>query len=145
MKKLTVLTLVVIMLAVSAVPAFAAGGPPSTRGSGSGTCGGMHNGYGIRTPYALSGTISAIDSVARTVTVTVACGNRLAKPYIGQAVTLQTTETTRFLLRNEDGTVTPITFDDLAIGQNVSSHGTLVGGVFTAVRITSGALLKCLP
>jgi len=60
-------------------------------------------------------------------------------------VTLVTGDSTRFLLRNEDGTATQISFDDLGIGQNISSHGTLVNGVWTATRITSGALLTCLP
>ena len=185
MKKLTVVTLVVIMLAISVVPALAAGGPPENRGTASGNCtgdqlglgtgnqysygalsqaeAGASNqysygavnqvglgasnqvGFGVRTPYALSGTISDIDPVEKTVTVTVSCGNRLANPFISQEVTLVTGDSTRFLLRNEDGTATQISFDDLGIGQNISSHGTLVNGVWTATRITSGALLTCLP
>ncbi len=145
MKKLTVVTLLVIMLALSAVPAFAKGPVYTNQGTPAGNCGGMQIGFGVRTPYALSGTISALDGETHTVSVTVACGNRLTQPYIGQDVTLQTSAATRFLLRNADGTVTPITFDDLAVGQNVSSHGTLVDGVWTAVRVTSGAHLNCLP
>ncbi len=144
MKKFAVLTLVVVMLALSVVPAFAKG-PAQARGTGMGTCTGTQAGAGVSTPYALSGTISAMDAENRTVTVTVVCGNRLAKPYVGQDVTLLTTSATRFLLRNADGTITPITFEDLVVGQNVSSHGTLVDNVFTAVRVTSGALLNCLP
>ncbi|OGO11839.1 MAG: hypothetical protein A2Y53_03535 [Chloroflexi bacterium RBG_16_47_49] len=145
MKKLTVITLVVIMLVLSVVPALAAGGPPANRGTASGNSDGNQVSFGIRTPYALSGTISGIDGDARTVIVTVVCGNRLVNPYIGQNVTLQTTVATRFLLRNEDGMVTPIAFEDLAVGQNINSHGTLVDGVWTANRITSGALLNCQP
>lgn len=145
MKKLTVITLLVIMLALSAVPAFAKGPVNANQGTPAGSCGGVQNSFGVRTPYALSGTISALNGEAHTVTVTVACGNRLAKPYVGQEVTLQTSAATRFLLHNADGTVTPISFDDLAVGQNVSSHGTLVDGVWTAVRVTTGALLNCLP
>ncbi len=149
MKKITVLTLVVIMLALSVVPAFAKGNQPVDRVTGTGICTGTQNGsgnsFGVRTPYALSGTITAIDATAHTVTVMVVCGNRQAQPFIGQNVTLLTTDGTRFLLRNADGTVTPISFDDLAEGQNVSSHGTLVDGVWTAVRVTSGALLNCQP
>ena len=169
MKKLTVLTLVIIMLAMSAVPALAAGGPPASRGTASGNCTGNQLGigagnqnsygagnqvgfsastqvsFGTRTPYALSGTISAIDPAAKTVTVTVICGNRLTNPFIGQEVTLLTSDSTRFLRRNVDGTVTPITFDDPVFGQNVSSHGTLVNNVWIATRVTSGALLTCQP
>jgi hypothetical protein len=162
MKKYAVISLVVIMLVLSVVPAFAKG-PAQNSGSGTGVCtgtgmqygigsnpqygaaAGMRNGFGVSTPYALSGTIAAVNGANRTVTVTVVCGNRQAYPYIGQDVTLVTTDATRFLLRNEDGTVTPITFDYLEAGQNVSSHGTLVEGVFTATRITSGALLNCQP
>ena len=78
MKKISVITLVVIMLALSAVPAFAKGNQPATRGTGIGICtgtgtsvdAGTQNGYGVRSPYALSGTISAIDNEANTVTVT---------------------------------------------------------------------------
>ncbi len=153
MKKITVISLVVIMLALSAVPAFAKGNQPATHGTGIGICtgtgtsidSGTQNGFGVRSPYALSGPISAIDTEARTVIVAITCGNRLAQPFIGQEVTLQTTDNTRFLLRNSDGSVSPITFDDLAVGQNVSSHGIVVDGVWTAIRVTSGALLNCQP
>ncbi len=151
MKKITVISLVVIMLALSTVPAFAKGKQPATRGTGISVCtgtgtsidAGTQKGFGVRSPYALSGSISAIDTETRTITVTIVCGNRLVQPFIGQEVTLQTTDTTGFLLRNSDGSVTPITFNDLAIGQNVSSHGTLVDEIWTATRVTSGALLNC--
>ncbi len=165
MKKITVIILVVIMLALAAIPAYAKGGSPTGQGNGaganagkgSGTCintasrdfSGMHTGarpaYSARTPYALSGVISSLDNDKATVTVTVVCGNRLAQPYTSQEVILQTTATTRFLLRNSDGSVTPISFEELQVGQNVSSHGTLVGETWTAWRVTSGALLSCLP
>jgi Domain of unknown function (DUF5666) len=145
MKKLTVFALVVLMLALSVVPAFAKSGPSANQGSANGNCSGAQSGFGVRAPYALSGTITALDANARTVTVTIMCGNRLAKPLIGQDVTLQTTDATRFLLRNADGSVTLISFEDLSLGQNVSSHGTLTNGVWTAVRVTSGALLNCQP
>jgi len=145
MKRLFVVFLVVIMLAVSVVPAFAAGGPPADRGTAAGSGNIEKTSFGIRNPYALSGTISSIDGANRTVTVAVACGNRLVKPYIGQEVTLLTTENTRFLVRNADGTVTPITFEDLVEGQNVSSHGTFLNSTWAATRVTMGALLYCLP
>jgi hypothetical protein len=161
MKKFAVLTLVVVMLTLSVVPALAAGGPPVNRGTGSGVCTGDQVGlgtssqaglgninqksFGVRTPYAVSGTIIALYPAAKTVIVNVTCGNRLVQPYIGTDVTLQTTESTRFLLRNSDGSVTPITFAELEVGENVSSHGILADGVFTATRVTMGALLNCLP
>ena len=141
MKKIVVLTLVFALLAITAVPALAAGGIQSRNGRG----GGNEYGTGGKMPFALAGTIASIDPAARTVTVTVACGNKLVKPYIGQDLTLQTTAATRFLLRNPDGTATPITFEDLAVGQNVSSNGKLANNVWTANRITVGADLNCLP
>ena len=162
MKKLTIISILVVLLAVSVVPALAAGSPSAGRGSASGVCTGdqtgygiqngygsktgyrSQGGYGIRNPYALSGTITAIDSENHTVTVLIACGNRLADPFGGQEITLSTTTSTRFLQRNADGTVTSISFESLALGQNISSHGSLVDGVWTASRITSGALLNCI-
>jgi hypothetical protein len=168
MKKFAVISLVIIMLVVSVVPAFAKGGVPAGNGNSSGampmgnapaygstatgngpaygsSTGGTQVSFGVRTPYALSGTISALDAEARTVTVAVVCGNRLAVPFISEEVTLQAGEATRFLLRIEDGSATSITFADLEIGQNVSSHGSLVDGTWTATRVTVDALLQCLP
>jgi hypothetical protein len=124
-KKLTVITLVIFMLAVAAVPAFAAGGLPADRGASNNNGNDNPSRFGLRNPYALLGTIADIDSTARAVTVTVVCGNRLVKPYFGQDVPLQTTDNTHFLLRNPDGTVTLIKFKDLSVGRNVSSHGIL--------------------
>jgi len=40
----------------------------------------------------------------------------LVKPFIGENLTLQTTDATRFLLRNPGAAATPITFADLAVG-----------------------------
>jgi hypothetical protein len=161
MKKLGILITVVTLLVISAVPAFAAGGPPADRGTGCGNCTGdqigmgsnyqasMGNlnqtGFGVRLPYALSGTIIALDPTATTITVEVYSGNRLMKDYLDTAVTLETMSITRFLLRNDDGSATPISFEELEVGQTVSSHGTLVDGVFTATRVTMGAVLDCLP
>ncbi len=145
MKKITVISLVVLMLALSVVPAFAKGPGPANNGSATGTSTGTQVGFGVHNPYALSGTISGVDPHAHTVTVSVACGNRLVNPFIGQEVTLQTTATTRLLQRNPDGTATPITFEDLQIGQTVSSHGSLQNDTFTAIRVTVGAELNCLP
>ncbi len=141
MKKYFVLTLVLVLLAVSVVPASAANGKRAQN---------VHekNGQvGLRGKmlYALAGTIASLDPVARTVTVTVACGNKVVKPYLGQDLTLQTTDGTRLLLRNLDGTATPIAFEDLEIGQNVSSQGRFIDSVWTANRITVGAELNCLP
>jgi len=153
MKKLAVLTIVATLLAISVVPALAAGGPPANRGTASGNFTGAQAGpaignqssFGVQTPFALSGTIKDFDPDAGTVTVEVSCGNRAVKQYIGTHVTLEINEFTRFLERNDDGTATPIPFAELEVGQTVSSHGSLADGVFTATRLTVGALLYCLP
>ncbi len=141
MKKLSVLLLVLTLLVVSTVPAFAAGGPPP--GKGGGVVSGV--GKGGNPPFALAGTIASLDAQAKTVTVSVVCGNLLVKPYFGQNLVLQTTDATRFLLHNPGGYATPITFSDLVIGQKVSVNGLYASDVWTAGRITVGADLNCLP
>ena len=141
MKKFFILTLVLVLLAISVVPAYAAN---QRRAQNAHENNGQVRQHG-KMPYALAGVIASLDPVTRTVTVTVACGNKVVKPYIGQDLTLQTTDKTRFLLRNPDGTATPISFEDLEIGQNVSSQGKFASSVWTAIRITVGAELNCLP
>lgn len=125
MKKSLVVLMVVALLAVGAVPAFAAKGiqpqPPAPNKGGL---------------FTLVGTIAAIDG--SVVTVKVVSGNPVAKPYVGQNVALQTTAATRFLLTTPTGTVV-ITLADLQVGQNVSAQGKLADGVWTADRITAGA------
>ena len=128
MKKSLVVLMVVVLLAMSAVPAFAAKGvPPQPTAPNKGG------------QFTLVGTIAAIDG--SVVSVTVVSGNPIAKPYIGQTVALQTTAATRFLLTTPTGTVV-ITLADLQVGQNVSAQGKLASGVWTANRITTGALIE---
>ena len=131
MKKLIVVTLVFVLLSVTFVPAFAAGG---------GTSG--------KQLYAIAGYIRAIDTTNKTITVEVMVGNRLGDDYLNQKVVIQTYDkeftingvtypATRLLLSG--GTV--ITFDKFVVGDSVSSNGYLVAGVWHAVRVTKGALL----
>ena len=141
MKKIFVLMLVLALMAITVVPAFAAGNPPAGNGRG----GGGGTGKGSNAPFALVGTIASLDSAERAITVTVVRGNKLVKMFIGQTLTIQATEATRFLLRNPDNTATPITFADLVVGQSVSVNGQLANNVWTAGRITVGADLTCLP
>lgn len=125
MKKSLVMLMVIALLAISATPVLAARGvPPQPPVPNRGTL------------FTLAGVITAIEG--NVVTVTVVGGNPVVKPYIGQAVALQTTSTTRFLQVTPTGTVI-ITLADLEVGQNVSAQGTLVSGVWTANRITAGA------
>ncbi len=131
MKKLSVVTLVFVLLSVTFVPALAAKSGPSGNQL-----------------YAIAGYIRAIDATNKTITVEVMVGNRLGDDYLNQKVVIQTYAkattidgvtyaATRILLSG--GTV--ITFDKLAVGDSVSSNGYLVGGVWHAVRVTKGALL----
>jgi hypothetical protein len=128
MKKLTVALLVLVILAATAMPALAAGGPPPARGkSGS---------------FTLAGVITAISGT--TLTVQVIGGNPMVREYVGRALTLQTTTSTRYLLKTDVGVV-PITFADLAVGQKASASGAVANNVWTAARITVGATLIHLP
>ncbi len=122
MKKFVSLLLAVVVLAVVVMPAFAA----------SDSAGGQ------RGSFTLAGTITAINGPA--VTVLAVAGNPVVRPYIGQDLTLQTTDATRFLLKTANGTVV-ITLGDLAVGQSVSAQGTLASDIWTATRITVGANL----
>jgi hypothetical protein len=90
----------------------------------------------------LAGVITTING--KTVSVQVTCGNPIVREYIGQALALQTTSSTRYLLKTDTGVV-PITFADLAVGQKVSASGTVANNVWTTVRITVGANLIHLP
>lgn len=130
MKKFATLSLLVVLLLVTATSALAQEPQPPARQRGRG-------------PFALAGTITAIDGA--TVTVKVVGGNRMVKEYLGKDLAIQTTEATRFLLKNADGTVTPITLAELTVGQNVSVMGRVAENVFVARRITVGARLVHLP
>lgn len=123
-KSLVVLMMVALLLAI-AVPALAAKGTPPQPP--------LRNQGGM---FTLAGKITAIDGTV--VTVQVVSGNPIAKPYVGQAVALQTTTATRFLQTTASGTVV-ITLAELHVGQNVSAQGKLSNGVWTANRITVGA------
>ena len=125
MKKLLVVLMMVTLLLASAVPAFAAKGTPPQPP--------MRNQGGM---FTLAGKITAING--NVVTVQVVSGNPIARPYVGQAVVLQTTTATRFLQVTASGTVV-ITLADLQVGQNVSAQGKLANNVWTTDRITVGA------
>jgi hypothetical protein len=131
----------VVLLAIAVTPALAAGGPQG----GIARSTGLVARKGATTTFALAGTITGLDADARTVTVKVASGNYLVKGVIGQNLTIQTNDSTRFLLRNPDGSATPITFADLVVGQKISVNGNLANNVWTATRITAGAKLVRLP
>ena len=141
MKKLLVLTLVVALLAIAVAPAMAAGGRYGENAHGARRSAGNGARNSAAATFALAGTIASLDPANRTVTVKVASGNIAVKDDIGQSLTIQTVDATRFLLRNPDGAATPISFADLAVGQKVSVNGKLANSVWTASRITVGAKL----
>lgn len=193
MKKVTLLSIVLILLAVSVVPVMAAG-PSKSHGNGNGASAGQGNGNGnqdqtkqqdqdrqqnrnrssnnstrsngnhgnqensrMRTPFYLQGTISAINTTAKTLTVTVIHGNARVKQFIGTELTLQASDTTMVFKLTQgdetegttDGAATtgttddeapanrvPIPFDQLTVGQKVAIHGNLVNDVYTVRLIT---------
>jgi hypothetical protein len=126
MKKITVLMIVVLLSLVLVTPAMAKSAPPVSR-----------------QPFSLVGKITAVDPVARTVTVQVLRGNPLVRPVLNKTVVLQVTAVTRYVFT--DGlTSKVITFDDLKVGNPVSAGGSLIANVWTVTRITVGARLTCL-
>ncbi len=129
MKKLLTVALLVTLLLVTAMPAFAARKGPTARIGA------------VASQFTLAGKINAINAGAGTVTVTVLAGSFPVHDSMTKALVIQTTPATRYLLRTATGTVS-ITFSDLAVGQNVSVQGSVVDGSWTASRITVGALLQ---
>lgn len=139
MKKLLVLALVLLMLAMNALPALAVdveivADPCQEIGTVKGT---------LR--VALAGYIRAIDTTDSSVIVEVAVGNRLGEKCLEKLVLIETKEDTRFLLSG--GTV--IKFSDLKTGDQVSVNGLINNDItdtdkideWVADRITKGALL----
>ena len=124
MRKVTIGLVCLALLLVAVAPALAAGGPPT--------------GHGRNSTFALVGTNSGIDGTS--VTVQAVGGSKAIHTTIGQPVTVQTTDSTRYLLRTESGAV-PITFADLQVGQPVSVMGTVSAEGYVALRITVGAKL----
>ena len=161
MKKLFVFVIVLALLSVMITHAFAAGtngnGGRGGNGNGGGNGGGdvtmNGTGTGTRTssgkvgkmPNVLNGTITSIDTINRTVTVNVLSANIAAKAYVGQTITFVTTATTNFVLRNPDGTNTPVTFEALTVGAQVSVAGVLSDTGWTATRITLNPDLLSIP
>jgi hypothetical protein len=96
----------------------------------------------MRTPFYLQGTIFALDTTAKIITVTVIHGNARVKEYIGTTLPVQTTATTRMfkITQGADADTAPnkvpIQFGELAIGQKVAIHGNLANNVYTATLIT---------
>jgi hypothetical protein len=124
MKKILIISTLLVLLSLTAIPALAHGqvqpiplqAPPQV--------------------YGLNGRITAVDTAARTVTVKVWSGNWLAREYKGKEVTLKATDYTRFQQKLEDCTVVPADFEDLKVGQRITASGRVVNEVWRIWRIT---------
>ena len=137
MKNILVLSLVLLMLAMNALPAlaedYAADGCQDI-GTPKGT---------LR--LAVAGYLKGIDTTSKSVIVEVLVGNRLGEVCLGEEVLIETGTDTRFLLSG--GTV--IKFSDLDIDDPVSVNGLIKNDItdadkideWVAGRITVGALL----
>jgi hypothetical protein len=84
-----------------------------------------------RSAFVLGGTISAVDAISATVTITVSHGNRLGHGYYGEPITLTLSSNTPIRMWTPTGVVTA-TLADLTSGQNVMVKGRMVDGVWTA-------------
>jgi len=123
MKKVTILGIILILLAVSVVPVMAkdpphGNGNSNNTGQGnstgvnpggtdpvdqqkhdrqtnnSGNGNGNHGDARMRTPFYLQGIISAVDSGGKTITVTLIHGNAKVKEFIGTDLVIKTTDAT---------------------------------------------------
>jgi hypothetical protein len=135
MKKLLMLSLVIILLTVSALPAVAkravstdeCGIPPTQ----------------VNKKYALAGWIQEINEGEKQVTVLVAVGNVLAKPCIQDKVVLSINlEEEDTILKSQGGA--PILFSAFKVNDPVSSTGYIrfddnYKVLWSALQITLGA------
>jgi len=122
MKKMFGVLLLVVMLSVGAAPALAANADAAKRG----------------TLLDLSGEITAISDTS--ITVQVVSGSAVVRPYLRKELVIQVTDSTRFLQKVPDSTIT-IEFGDLVVGDKVSVQGSVKNSVWTATRITVDASL----
>ncbi len=136
MKKLLILLVVVAMVLVVAPAAFAGNGNGNGGGNGGGKGGGSK---ATVVKYSLSGTVTAVG--ADSITLTVVKGNKAARAYKGQTVTLNVTAASLLYERTADRELVAATLADFAAGDRVNSSGTLdrsnaAAPVFTAKRAT---------
>jgi len=124
-KRLFLMVSVLALLAVTAMPALAAGGQCNKRWLGD--------------SFALVGEVTAVDAETGSITVEVYTGNALVKDYIGEELVIATDAETMFL-RYGELTCEVIAFEDVEVGAYVSINGHLLvdAGVetFLAKRVT---------
>jgi hypothetical protein len=112
---------VLVLLAVTVMPVMAAGGQNQMQWHGD--------------VFALVGEVTALDGVARTITVKVHTGSGQVKDYIGQELTITTNNDTLFL-RYSPVKCEVITFADVELGDYISVNGHVVDSLFVAKRVT---------
>ncbi len=161
MKKILLPLILVVLLAVSVLPAAAGqGGPgigpqvtpqpipqavPQAVPQGQGTMT-TYRQSSPRGTFALTGQVTAVDTVNQTITLTVVRSNKLVKAYVNTNVTIVITSTTKFLYKSSSiATATKITFNDIQVGDYISVTGTVANNVWKTTRVTEGATLNCLP
>lgn len=132
MRKLIVL--IAALAVVLAVVPVAVAGNGSQNGKGPG-----HEARNVK--YSITGTVTAVDTEANTLTVKIRKANRRARAYRGEEVALNVTDATRLYQRTVERTRVTITLADFSVGDRISSVGKLdksdkTAPVFTAKRIT---------
>jgi hypothetical protein len=137
MKKLIILSLVIIIIAVSSLPALA-------KGMEFPSCNDVPEQVNKR--YALAGWITQIPEGEQIVYIDVAAGNMLVKECIEGTVAVVISVVDNTTLKLSGGT--PIDFEDLDVGDPVSSTGYIkyvdankIDVVWEALQITLGANL----
>jgi len=124
MKKLLIVVILLALLAVTVVPVLAA---PVEFKRG-------------QNRFVVAGTVTAVDTTAKTLTIHVVLANKKAKSYIGQDLTIQTLDTTFFVRKTSHGKE-KITLADLVPNDTVRVRGRLIDSVFYAFKVLAGVHL----
>jgi hypothetical protein len=152
MKKLLIFNLVMVLLLVSISPALAGNGDGGGggRGNGHGRNGNTNNqqklgaggsGYGWRGFNVITGVITAKSGSAESGLITLPVYGGKDTSLYGTIYEVKTNSSTRFLSK-DDGEITEITFDDVAVGDAASIA---IGSDGFADRITVGVECSCIP
>ncbi len=87
--------------------------------------------------FAIGGPITALDAAAHSITVEVV---HAMPPALGlqpgDSVVITTNDQTRFCAAAAGQPCTPITFDDLAVGDRLATNGVVLDSVFVARQVT---------
>ncbi|HFD39885.1 MAG TPA: hypothetical protein ENJ31_08605 [Anaerolineae bacterium] len=75
----------------------------------------------------VGGVITALDAAAGTITI--------QSPHSADPITIQTSDETEFYRMIHQGGLEPITFDDLAVGDQIGAEGAWDGDLFNAEKV----------